>query len=41
MNKKYKTHKNGELIKIQSYNAEDYLVIKAHRDYIDLQPESD
>ena len=31
MNQKYKTHKNGELIKIQSYNAEDYLVIKEGR----------
>ena len=26
MNQKYKTHKNGELIKIQSYNAEDYFL---------------
>ena len=31
LNEKYKTHKNGELIKIQSYNAEDYLVIKEGR----------
>ena len=31
MNQKYKTHKNGELIKIQSYNAEDYLEIKEGR----------
>ena len=29
MKEKYKTHKNGELIKIQSYNAEDYLERKS------------
>ena len=31
MNQKYKSHKNGELIKIQSYYADDYLDIKEGR----------
>ena len=31
MNQKYGTHKNGELIKIQSYYADDYLEIKEGR----------
>ena len=31
MKEKYGIHKNAELIKIQSYNAEDYLEIKEGR----------